>query len=440
MDATTPPPSPPHAPPLRKTLAAAAEAVAGVLAGQTPDAGLARLPAELRPAARDLAYTALRDHGRGDFLLGQLLDKPLKEPAIRALLLVALARLERRPEDAHTIVDQTVAAAGGIAKGRLRGLVNAVLRNFLRRREELLAAAEADPVARWRHPAWWLDKLRAAYPQDWEIIAAAGNSHPPLCLRLNRRHVADPHRATSADFCAATLTELAGAGIAAIALDDTALLLDKPVPVERIPGFREGRLSVQDWGAQQAARLLDVHDGQRVLDACAAPGGKTAHLLELADLDLTALEVDAGRAARIGENLDRLGLTATVKVADAARPADWWDGRPFDRILADVPCSAAGVVRRHPDAKWLRRPADVAGFARAQAAILDALWPLLAVGGKILYCTCSVFPQENGDRIRDFVARHADARRLPTGGAEEWQWLPAASHDGFYYALLAKEG
>jgi 16S rRNA (cytosine967-C5)-methyltransferase len=211
------------------------------------------------------------------------------------------------------------------------------------------------------------------------------------------------------------------------------------MPVERLPGFGAGKVSVQDWGAQRAAVLLDVRDGLRVLDACAAPGGKTAHLLELADLDLTALELDAARVRGIAENLDRLGLAATVKVADARRPRNWWNGRSFERILADVPCSASGVARRHPDIKWLRRASDVAGFARTQAAILDALWPTLAPGGKMLYCTCSVFPEENGEQVRAFVARHPDARRLPTGGAaNDLQLLPTTIHDGFYYALLEK--
>lgn len=395
-----------------------------VLSGKTPDAVLAQVAANVRPAALDLAYTALRDCGRGDFLLGRLLEKPLKDKQIRALLLVALARLERRPDEAHTLVDQAVTAAGR----HFKGLVNAVLRNFLRRQTELLAAADADETAHWRHPHWWLAALRTSYPDAWKTIAAAGNAHPPMCLRINRRRA-------GADFPA----ELAAAGIGARLLDDTALLLDHPVPVERLPGFRAGKVSVQDWGAQRAAALLGAHDGLRVLDACAAPGGKTAHLLERADLDLTALELDAQRARRIAENIGRLGLAATVKVADAGRPDDWWDGRPFDRILADVPCSASGVVRRHPDIKWLRRAADVAGFARTQAQILDALWPTLAPGGKMLYCTCSVFPQENAEQVRAFMARHADARRLPTGiDIEELQLLPAATHDGFYYALLEK--
>ena len=408
-------------PPLSAALAAAATLVGGVIAGRTPDALLARLDPALRPAVIDLGFTTLRDCGRGDFLLGRLLARPLDHAPTRALLLVALARLERRPEEAHTLVDQAVTAAGK----RFKGLVNAVLRNFLRRRDELLAAADGDDVARWRHPRWWLDRLQAAFPDRWQDIAAAGNGHPPMCLRFNRR------RPATTDF---------PADISGTRPDDIALLLDKPVPVERIPGFREGQVSVQDWGAQQAARLLDVRDGMRVLDACAAPGGKTAHLLELADLDLTALELEADRARRIVENLDRLGLSAAVRVADAACPADWWDGRPFDRILADVPCSASGVVRRHPDIKWLRRAADVAGFARTQARILDALWPTLAPGGKMLYCTCSVFPEENGDQVRAFLARHPDARPLRTGdAANDWQLLPSDEHDGFHYALLGKE-
>jgi len=401
---------------LSVALKTAAEAVATVLAGRTPDALLAATEPALRSAVLDLVFSTLRDYGRGDFLLGRLLAKPLKDKPARALLLVALERLERRPEEAHTLVDQAVTAAGKPFKG----LVNAVLRNFLRRRDELLAAADADLVAHWRHPQWWLEKLRDAYPDQWQDIAAAGNSHPPMCLRLNRRRP--------------PVDMLAGKP-----LGDTALLLDRPVPVERLPGFREGRVSVQDWGAQQAASLLDARDGMRVLDACAAPGGKTAHLLELADVDLTALEVDPQRARRIAENLDRLGLKANIQVADASQPAGWWDGRSFDRILADVPCSASGVARRHPDIKWLRRAADVAAFAQTQAAILAALWPLLAPGGKMLYCTCSIFSEENGDQMRAFAARHPDARHLPTGGADpELQLLPTASHDGFYYALLEK--
>lgn len=420
---------------LAEALLGAAQLIAAVLGGRNFDVALAVSPLAgvTRAAAMDIGYTALRAYGRGDFLLGLLLEKPLKEAVLRGLLLAALARLEARPEEAHTTVDQAVTAASQLARGRFKGLVNGVLRSFLRRREELLALADADPVARWRHPAWWIARLRQDHPDHWESILAAGNTHPPLCLRVNNRRVA------SADF----LIRLNAAGIAAHALDDTAILLDKPVPVERIPGFAEGLCSVQDWGAQTAAGLLDVQDGMRVLDACAAPGGKAAHLLETAQVDLTALDADAARAARITDNLRRLGLAATVKVGDARAVDAWWDGRPFDRILADVPCSASGVVRRHPDAKWLRRESDIAGFAATQSAIVDALWRTLGTGGKMLYASCSVFGEENARQVAAFVGRHADARRLPIPGTTtrdaQLQHLPDAEHDGFYYALLQKD-
>ena len=422
-------------PPLAEALHAAAGLIAEVLAGRNFDVALARaaLPGPLRAATMDLAYTTLRAFGRGDFLLGQLLERPLKDRALRGLLLAALARLEARPDEAHTTVDQAVSAAARLARGQFKGLVNGVLRNFLRRREELLAMAAADPVARWQHPAWWIARLQQDRPAHWESILAAGNTHPPLCLRVNRR------RATGFDL----LAQLDAAGIAARALDDTAILIERPVPVERIPGFGAGSCSVQDWGAQAAAGLLDVQDGMRVLDACAAPGGKAAHLLETAQLDLTALDADTLRAARITDNLRRLGLTATVKVADARAVDVWWDGRAYDRILADVPCSASGVVRRHPDAKWLRRESDIAGFASRQRTIVDALWRTLAPGGKMLYATCSVFREENARQVEAFIVRHADARCLPIPGTTtsdaQLQHLPDAEHDGFYYALLQKD-
>lgn len=407
--------------------------MAAVIGGRNLDAALAALdlPAAARPAAMDLAYGTLRRHGRGDFFLAHLMTRPPADPAARGLLLVALQRLEARPEDAHTTVDQAVTAAAGLARGRYKALVNGVLRNFLRRRDELLAVAERDETARWQHPRWWLAELRAACPDRWREVAEAGNQRPPMTLRVNRR------RAATADFQRA----LAEAGIEARVLGETGLRLVRPLPVERLPGFAEGLVSVQDWGAQQAAPLLDARAGMRVLDACAAPGGKTAHLLERADLDLTALELDAARAARIGDNLRRLGLAADVKVADCREVDTWWNGRRFDRILADVPCSASGVARRHPDIKWLRRAGDLARFATAQREILDALWRLLAPGGKMLYATCSLFPDENGRQVAAFVARHGDAQRLPMSDNDkgcEWQLLPDADHDGFYYALLAK--
>jgi 16S rRNA (cytosine967-C5)-methyltransferase len=433
----------PHNATLAVALRGAAEAIAAVLQGHTPEAALDALPATVRPAAMDLTFGTLRDFGRGDFYLRQLIEKPLKEPLIHALLLAALFRLEQRPQEAHTTVDQAVSAAAGIAHGRLKALVNGVLRGFLRRRDELLAAAGEDEVATLRHPAWWMARLRAEQAQDWQAALAAGNSHPPMTLRVNARRGTSSTGTCAlqgipsghADYCA----ELAASGIAARRLDAQALLLDKPVAVERLPGFAEGRVSVQDWGAQRAARVLDAGAGMRVLDACAAPGGKSAHLLEVTDVELTALDVDARRTARIAATLQRLGLTADVRTADCRDLGAWWDGRPFERILADVPCSGSGVARRHPDIKWLRRESDVAQFASTQSEILDAVWRVLAPGGKMLYCTCSVFRAENADQIDAFAARHADVRRLPTDGQDhEHQLLPGPEHDGFYYALLQK--
>ncbi|OIQ97712.1 ribosomal RNA small subunit methyltransferase B [mine drainage metagenome] len=428
---------------LAHALDLAAAAIAGVFAGRTLDAALAacwrshpELPSASRGAVQDLAYGALRRYARGDFLLNLLLRQPLREPRLRALLLAALYRLDARPEDGHTTVDQAVAAAGGIARGRFKALANALLRSYLRRRLELEAAADTDEAARYQHPLWWIAALRQHYPAQWREILAASNARPPLTLRVNRR------RGDVADL----LATFAVAGIAARALDETAILVDRPLPVERLPGFGAGLFSVQDWGAQRAAVLLEAQDGMRVLDACAAPGGKSAHLLELADIELLALDVDPGRAARITGNLERLGLAASIKAADCRILGDWWDGRPFERILADVPCSASGVVRRHPDIKWLRRESDLAGFGRVQAEIVDALWRVLAAGGRMLYCTCSLFPQENAQQLAAFAARHADALLMPTGaggapqGQTGWQLTPQAEHDGFFYALLQKRG
>lgn len=432
MPAATLSTSPPASAPLAEALLAAVDLLAAVRAGHTLDAALARSKSTgvLRAAAMDLAYTALRAYGRGDFFLARLLARPLTEARVETLLLLALARLEAQPARAYTTVDQAVAAAATLAGGRFKALVNAVLRNFLRQREALFAAAQDDEVACHQHPAWWIARLKRDHPEHWPATLAAGNTRPPLTLRVNRRRIA------SAEF----LARLTEAGIAARALGDESILLEQPLPVERIPGFADGLCSVQDAGAQRAAHLLDVHDGQRVLDVCAAPGGKSAHLLEQAELELTALDVDAVRAARIGENLARLGLAATIKVGDGTTPKTWWDGRPFDRILADVPCSASGVVRRHPDAKWLRREADISRFARLQRQILDAIWQTLAPGGKMLYVTCSLFATENEEQVASFAGRHADAMRLPLAdsGTPGLQLLPNAEHDGFYYALLQK--
>lgn len=411
---------------LAHALLLAATAVAAVFSGKSLTDVLsahARESASTRASVQDLAYGALRRYGQGDAVLAALLSRPLPMPEVRALLLCAMYRLDTRPDAAHTVVDQAVEAAGQLVRGSFRGLVNGVLRNYLRQREVLLNGLTSEEARNW-HPDWWLAKLRRAYyPDQWQQIVDAGNRQSPMALRVNRRKI-------NRD---AYLQKLKEAGIDATPLGVAGVLLTQPQPVDILPGFFDGLASVQDGGAQRAAELLGAQDGQRVLDACAAPGGKAAHLLELADIKLTALEVDARRARRIEDNLARLDLAAEVKVADCRDVSKWWDGVPFDCILADVPCSASGVVSRHPDSKWLRRETDIAGFARVQRQILEALWPTLAPGGKLLYATCSVFPEENSRQL-SFAETRLQARKLV-----EEQWLPQADHDGFYYALLQKK-
>jgi 16S rRNA (cytosine967-C5)-methyltransferase len=386
---------------------------------------LAGEPAAARAAAQDVVYGVLRAHGRGEFFLGHLMARALTHAETQALLLAALYRLETRPDAAAMVVDQAVAAAGELAGGGFKGVVNGVLRNFLRQRERLLTelAQEPNEAAYFQHPAWWLARLRRAYRDDWRRIVAADNAPPPMTLRVNARAI------SVGDY----LARLRAAGMAAEPVGGAGLRLAAPVPVDRLPGFAEGWVSVQDAGAQRAAELLDPASGARVLDACAAPGGKTAHLLERADADVLALDIDEARVRRIEDNLKRLRLVAKVRAADCRAVETWWDGRPFDAILADVPCSASGVARRHPDVKALRRESDVRRFAHAQAAILDALWPVLKSGGRLLYATCSVFVEENAAQTDAFLARWKDARRI----CQE-QWLPDDANDGFYYALLGK--
>ena len=432
--------------PLAAALLGATDLLAAVISGRTLDAALAETALSatpptgpLRAAVMDLAYSTLRSFGRGDFLLAQLMAKPLSDVHVRCLLLLTLNRLETRPEHAYAIVDQAVTAASHLAAGNFKGLVNGVLRNFLRRQDELLARAKENPIAHYQHPAWWITQLKNDHPQHWQAILAANNTHPPMTLRVNLRRItsAVPLDTALHNFSA----QLVAAGLTAHAVGTTAWRLDKPVPTEQIPGFREGLCSVQDAGAQQAALLLDVLPGQRVLDACAAPGGKAAHLLEIADLHLLALDADPARSARITENFVRLGLLSNhvrVCTGDACAPETWWDGQPFDRILADVPCTASGVVRRHPDAKWLRRVSDIDRFVATQIRILDAIWRTLASGGKMLYVTCSLFAAENEAQVAAFIGRHADAQRLAIDGAPSMQLLPHVDHDGFFYALLQK--
>ncbi len=377
-----------------------------------------------RAALQDLSYGTLRFYGQLNAVLDLLLHKHMTDHRITYLLLVSLYQLQYSRAAQHAVVDHAVRSAD-ILNPKIRGLVNAILRNFLRNQNEVLEQAALKPEGRYSHPVWWIDELKSQYGERAQAVLEAGNGHPPMTLRVNSR------RGTTADYLAA-LTEQ---DIPARLIAPDAIQLDKAVSVDKLPGFFDGRVSVQDAGAQYAATLLDVAPGMRVLDACAAPGGKTAHILELADVDMVALDKDEKRLQRVAENLQRLELSATLLTGDAADTASWWDGKPFERILADVPCSATGVVRRHPDIKWLRRKKDIPSFAAQQLDILQALWALLAQDGKLLYATCSVFKQENQDVIDKFVALTPGAQQLPLPLA---QLLPSNEHDGFFYALLQK--
>jgi len=417
----------------------AAKAVRRVLGGAALPAALANVvetASGARSLVHELAYGTLRFLGELRALVGLLADRPLADPSVEALLWVALYQLAHTSAPVHAVVDSAVTATARLKRSSARGLVNAVLRQFLRRREALLAAAAREPEGRFSYPSWWIDRIAAQYEDRCATILDAGNARPPLCLRVNVRRVARD------DY----LARLASQDVAAHPAGAAGVIIERPRPVSDLPGFTEGWFSVQDAGAQLAAPLLEARDGMRVLDACAAPGGKTTHLCELAELDLTAIDIDGERLRRVGENLARLGLEARLVAADAAQPDIWWDGRPYERILLDVPCTASGVVRRHPDIKWLRREDDLEAFVEQQDRLLDALWPTLTKGGALLYATCSVFGIENQAQIDRFLQRHDDARltRLHLSATSDGgQLLPATgsaehNHDGFFYARLHK--
>ena len=399
-------------------------------------AGVAAQAAD-RAAAQEIAYNACRRLNLLDALADSLLRKP--NPAIDPLAKAALSELIDHPQRAHMIVDEAVKAIAPIKAGAYKGTLNAVLRRFQRERETLLAAAQSTEAVRLGYPAWWIARVRAAWPAQWAEVLSQGNARAPMTLRVNLRR-------TTVD---AYLQVIGDAGIEAAKAGGAALHLARPRPTRLLPGFAEGLVSVQDLGAQLAAHLLDAQPGMRVLDACAAPGGKLAHLLELADCELQAIDRDALRLKAANHNLERLGLKAQVRAADAGDPATWWDGEPFDRILLDAPCSASGVIRRHPDGKWLKRESDLAAHVREQSRLLYALWQGLRPGGKLLYATCSVFPDENQRQTARFLSSHPDAILLPIAPQLatfdlasalhcDGQLLPAAFHDGFYYALLCK--
>ena len=447
--------------PLAQLLNHTADAVQAVRAGQSLNVALARCPAAARPGTQALSFHALRWLGSAQ-ALRLLLAPKTPPPAVDALLLTALALLwppaaapgieagqflyaGSLPYAEHTLVDQAVDAARQRAKASA-AFVNAVLRRFLRERDALVGAALRDPLARFNHPAWWIERLKADWPAQWPAILDANNRHAPMTLRVNAR------RSSAAAYAA----RLVAQGMSCRIVGPQALTLAQPCPVTQLPGFAQGDVSVQDAAAQLAAPLLigaglaGLPAGARVLDACAAPGGKTAHLLELAELDLLAIDRDPARLPRVCETLARLGLTARTQTADAGDPAAWWDGTPFDAILLDAPCSASGIVRRHPDVRWLRRSSDIAALAATQDCLLDALWPLLAPGGRLLYSTCSVFRAEGQARIDAFLQRQPDASMaasppspghllpLPDNGSERSVHGLGEAADGFFHALLVK--
>jgi 16S rRNA (cytosine967-C5)-methyltransferase len=433
--------------PLARQLQAAASVVQAVRGGESATPAIARIAPELRAGAQALAFHALRRLGRAEVLRKHLAKRP-PPPAADALLCTALALAcdeADAPYEPFTLVDQAVDAAKRDAATRAQAnFINACLRRFLRERAGLMQATNADPVARWNHPRWWIERIKRDHPQHWQSILQANNASAPMTLRVNIRKLARD----------AAQERLAAAGIASQPVANEGLVLAQPRPVAEIPGFAEGELSVQDAGAQLAATLL-LRDAPtrrplRLLDACAAPGGKTAHLLELApEAELLALDVDPVRCERIAQNLQRLGLRAQLRAADAAQPAQWWDGRPFNAILLDAPCTASGIVRRHPDVRWLRRESDIAALAAQQQRLLQALWPLLSDNGVLVYCTCSVFRAEGERQIESFVAHNkgavlqaAPGHLLPQNPGQPGS-LPdnlQGDHDGFFYAVLGKRG
>jgi 16S rRNA (cytosine967-C5)-methyltransferase len=429
--------------PLWRQLLATAQVIQSVREGVSGSAAVDAVHAELRPGVQALAFHAWRNLGRAE-ALRRLLAKRAPPPLADALLCLALALIWAEtgaPYDPFTLVNQCVEAAKKNPDTRAQAnFINACLRRFLREQVALLAATDADPVARWNHPQWWIQRLKKDHPGHWQILLDAANRQAAMVLRVNALQ-------TNVN---SYLAELEAVGMPARVVGPYGIELAKAVPVNLLPGFGSGRVSVQDTAAQMAAPLLleglAPNTLHRVLDACAAPGGKTGHLLEMGAGHVTALDVDAARCARIRQNLTRLGLNADVVAADAAQPDTWWDGQAFDAILLDAPCTASGIVRRHPDVRWLRRETDIAQLATLQRKLLATLWPLLAPGGRLLYCTCSLFLVEGQQQVETFLAHNTDAILLPSPGhlilvnpgKQDAVTDNSGEHDGFFYALLQK--
>jgi 16S rRNA (cytosine967-C5)-methyltransferase len=431
--------------PLWRQLQSTAAVLLAIRSGVSGTAALERISGDLRPGVQALTFHVLRSLGRAE-ALRQLLANRAPPPPADALLCTALALAwseTQAPYEVFTLVNQAVEAAKRDASTQAQAnFINACLRRFLRERDALVASTDKKSVAVWNHPKWWIDRLQRDWPQAWQAVLASNNRQAPMTLRVNRR------QSSVADY----LRVLQEEGISAQVAGLSGITLAQARPVQMLPGFATGAVSVQDSAAQMAAPLLmsgmtALGSPLRVLDACAAPGGKTAHLLELLDCEVTALEIDPARCDRIHQTLQRLVLKAQVRVADAADVPAWWDGQPFDAVLLDAPCSASGIVRRHPDVRWLRRDTDIAQLVKIQANLLKALWPLVRPGGRLLYCTCSVFKAEGAEQIQTFLAHNTDAALMPSPGhlmphgTTGDGALPdnsSGDHDGFYYALLEK--
>ncbi|NNM82876.1 MAG: 16S rRNA (cytosine(967)-C(5))-methyltransferase RsmB [Burkholderiales bacterium] len=386
------------------------------------------LTQQQRGAVQDISYGVMRHYGETAFVLDRLVKRKPENPDVQALLLVFVYQILHTRAPSHAIVNNAVESCAKYGTG-IRNFTNGVLRNLLRNKENILQEASEDLVAKFNYQKWWMEKVKEQYPHNWMEILEAGNLKPPMTLRVNLSR-------TSMEEYASMLRK---EEIDCEVLAETAIRLQKPMNVERIPGFAEGLSSVQDFGAQFAAKLLDLRQGMRVLDACAAPGGKSAHMLESCKIDLLSMDSNASRLESIRQNFTRLGISGKVVEGDATRLETWWDGIPFQRILADVPCSASGVTKRHPDIKWLRRPQDVASFSETQLRIVETLWKTLENGGKLLYCTCSIFREENSELVSRFVDKTRNASLLALDdNIRNGQLLPNELHDGFFYAILQK--
>lgn len=438
--------SPPLQAPLWQLLQATSQVALAVHGGRSMTVAIEAVPKDIRPGVQALSFQAMRWWGRAVAIRKALARKapPAQADALLCTALSLSWNDDISPYPVHTLVNQAVEAARRHKDMRAQApFVNACLRRFLRERESLLATTEADLTAQWNHPVWWVKRLKADHPEDWQAILQAAQAAAPMSLRVNLQH----------QTVATYLSALEAHGIQAKAVGQMGVQLAKAVPVNQLPGFNDGHVSVQDAAAQLAAPLLlnGLQTGApslRLLDACAAPGGKTGHLLECApQAQVLALEVDPQRCQRIHDNLDRLKVQAEVLAADAGKPETWWDGQAFDGILLDAPCTASGIGRRHPDVRWLRRESDVSQLAAIQAKLLKALWPLVKPGGRLLYCTCSIFKAEGESQIQTFVQHNTDALILPSPGhltPSNVNSDPSlrdnrmGEHDGFYYALLEK--